>query len=137
MTQPKPTTQNGKIRLSIVGFVELSGTNSLIARVPGATYLLSSDAWGGLMTRGLAWGTEISRIMIEDEVGANSVRWIVNKSAIIIEDLITENRFCIRFDDLMAISGRQQLPIYGRDNPAWKYRSPIIAEMEKALPVVA
>lgn len=137
MTHAKPTTkQNGKARLSIVGFVQISQASALIVRVPERIFLLSSDAWGALRTRGHAWGTEMSRIILEDEVGANSVHWTVNNGAIIIEDMAEGGKFCLRFDDLMGIQPGQQLPVYGRDNPAWKYQSPVIAQMEKALPVV-
>lgn len=135
--QKTTTKQNGKARLSLVGFVELTKTKTLIVRVPDATYLLSSDAWGALRIRGQTWGTEIARVILEDEMAAQSVHWSVQKGAVIIKDLADGRKFCLRFDDLMGISQGQQIPVYGRDNPAWKYRSPIIAEMEKALPVVA
>ena len=138
MTQTKTTTkQNGKARLSIVGFAELSSTNAIIVRVPEAVYLLSSQAWGTLRYRGRAFGTEISRVALEDEMAAESVQWTISNGAIIINDLAECRKFCLREDDLMSIATGQQLPVYGRDNPSWKYKTPVIQQMEKALPAVA
>ena len=137
MTQTKTTTkQNGKARLSIVGFVELTDINSVIARVPGATYLLSNRMWGALIRSRQVYGTEINRLELEDQMQANSVQWFVRNGAVIIDDLAEGRKFCVREDDLMSISPGQQIPVYGRDNPAWKYLTPVIAEMEKALPAV-
>ena len=136
-TTKQTTKQNGRARLSIVGFVQISQASALVVRVPERIYLLSSDAWGALRTRGHAWGTEMSRFVLEDEIGTNSVHWTVKNGAIIIEDLAEGGKFCLRFDDLMSIQPGQHLPVYGRDNPAWKYRSSVIAELERALPVVA
>lgn len=137
MPQLKPTTkQNGKARLSIVGFIELTEINSVIARVPGATYLLSNRMWGMLIRSRQVFGTEINRLELEDQMQANSVQWSIRNGAVIINDLAECRKFCIREDDLMQISHGQQIPVYGRDNPSWKYQSPVIAEMEKALPVV-
>ena len=138
MTQQKTNhSQNGKARLSIVGFVELTEINSVIARVPGATYLLSNRMWGMLIRSRQVYGTEINRLELEDQMQANSVQWYARDGAVIIDDLAECRKFCIREDDLMSISPGQQIPVYGRDNPAWKYQSPVIAEMEKALPVVS
>jgi len=137
MTQTKTTTkQNGKARLSIVGFVELTEINSVIARVPGATYLLSNRMWGALIRSRQVYGTEINRLELEDQMKANSVQWFVRDEAVIINDMADCRRFCMREDDLMSISPGQQIPVYGRDNPAWKYQSTVITEMEKALPAV-
>ena len=137
MTQMKPTTkQNGKARLSMVGFIQLTEINSIIARVPGATYLLNNRMWGILIRSRQVFGTEINRVELENQMQANSVFWSIKNGAVIIEDLAESRKFCIREDDLMNISHGQMIPIYGRDNPSWKYQSPIIAEMERALPVV-
>jgi len=77
ISHPKQTTTaeyRAKCRVSLIGFVSLSNT-AIHVRVPDATYLLSSSAWAGLMQRGRAWGTEISRVLVEDEMNAYSVRW--------------------------------------------------------------
>lgn len=136
MAHTKQTNSNRKPRLSIVGFVQISNPGALAVRVPDAVYLLSSDAWGALRVRGHAWGTEMSRCVLENKIGAYSVHWTISNEAVLIEDQAECRKFCLRFDDLMGIQPGQQLPVYGRDNPAWKYKSPIIAEMEKALPAV-
>ena len=135
MSHPKQTTTaeyRAKCRVSLIGFVSLSNT-AIHVRVPDATYLLSSTAWAGLMQRGRAWGTEISRVLVEDEMNAYSVRWTNERGMIIIDDLAEGRKFCIREEDLATIQPGQQIPVYGRDSGMWKYTTPTFRAIEKVL----
>lgn len=133
MPTEKQTNQNewrAKRPVHIIGFATLSN-GAVHARVPDATYLLSADAWAGLMQRGRAWGTELSRVLLEDEMGANSVRWLNENGLIIIDDMSEGRKLCIRADDLAGIQPGQHLPVYGRDNGMWKYTSQTFKQIEK------
>ena len=136
MSTTHQTTTKKNRRVSLVGFAALSG-DAIHIRVPDATYVLAAYAWGGPRIRGHAWGTEINRIALENEIGAYSVSWISDTGVITISDLAEDRKFCIREADLMNISPGQMIPVYGRDNPAWKYQQPIIRTMERALPEAA
>lgn len=120
----------------IIGFATLSN-GAVHVRVPDATYLLSADAWAGLMQRGRAWGTELSRVLLENEMGAYSVRWLNEKGLIIIDDQAECRRLCIREDDLAGIQPGQHLPVYGKDNGAWKYNNPTYQAIEKVFSPLA
>jgi len=138
MTQAKQTTTaacRGRTRVSLIGFAS-TNNGAIQVRVPDATYLLSSDSWGSLHLRGRAWGTEISRVFVEDEMQANSVRWIVERGMVIIDDLSEGRKYCIREDDLMSIQPGQMIPVYGRDFAGWKYSQPVFKLVERVLPPV-
>lgn len=133
MSTPNKTNQNewrAKRPVHIIGFATLSN-GAVHVRVPDATYLLSADSWAGLMQRNRAWGTELSRVLLEDEMGANSVRWLNENGLIIIDDMAACRKLCIRADDLAGIQPGQHLPVYGRDNGMWKYTSQTFKQIEK------
>lgn len=142
MSNNKQTTKTAfraRCRVALIGFAS-SSNGAVHVKVPDATYLLSSISWAGLHQRGRAWGTELSRVLVEDEIGANSVRWLCEQGMIIIDDLAEGRKFCIREDDLAGLQPGQMIPVYGRDFAGWKYNQPVFKQVEKVLspvPVVA
>lgn len=140
MSNSKQTTNKAAWRakrpVHIIGFATLS-SGAIHVRVPDATYLLSADAWAGLMQRGRAWGTELSRVLLENEMGAYSVRWLNERGLIIIDDQAEDRRLCLRADDLAGIQPGQRLPVYGRDDGFWKYKTPEFQVIESAFGMVA
>lgn len=140
MSQAKQTTSKesyrAKCRVALIGFVSLSN-GAVHTKVPDATYLLSADAWAGLLQRGRAWGTELSRVLLEDEMGAYSVRWLNERGMIIIDDMAEGRKFCIREDDLAGLQPGQMIPVYGRDSGMWKYTTPAFKQIENFLSPVS
>ena len=110
MSNNKQTTKTAfraRCRVALIGFAS-SSNGAVHVKVPDATYLLSSISWAGLHQRGRAWGTELSRVLVEDEIGANSVRWLCEQGMIIIDDLAEGRKFCIREDDLAGLQPGQR-----------------------------